>query len=135
MSNALQPVDQMVPGANLGAYVQAVGSIPVLSRVLALSVPLNLPYALAGLGDSSLDGDATLAMLALGVLGTGTAFVAYGTLIGRAGATRASGVTYVIPVVAVFLGVQFRSDSVETLAYLGCLFIVIGTAFVSRGGR
>ena len=31
MSNALQPVDQMVPGANLGAYVQAVGSIPVLS--------------------------------------------------------------------------------------------------------
>ena len=43
--------------------------------------------------------------------------------------------TYVIPVVAVFLGVQFRSDSVETLAYLGCLFIVIGTAFVSRGGR
>ena len=31
MSNALQPVDQMVPGANLGAYVQAVSSIPVLS--------------------------------------------------------------------------------------------------------
>lgn len=31
MSNSLQPVDQMVPGANLGAYVQAVGSIPVLS--------------------------------------------------------------------------------------------------------
>ncbi|TDG15688.1 RNA polymerase sigma factor RpoH [Seongchinamella unica] len=31
MSNSLQPVDQMVPGANLAAYVQAVGSIPVLS--------------------------------------------------------------------------------------------------------
>jgi RNA polymerase sigma-32 factor len=31
MSNSLQAVDQMVPGANLGAYVQAVGSIPVLS--------------------------------------------------------------------------------------------------------
>jgi RNA polymerase sigma-32 factor len=31
MSNTLQPVDQMVPGANLAAYVQAVGSIPVLS--------------------------------------------------------------------------------------------------------
>jgi len=31
MSNSLQPVDQMVPGANLGAYVQAVSSIPVLS--------------------------------------------------------------------------------------------------------
>lgn len=31
MSYSLKPVDQMVPGANLGAYVQAVGSIPVLS--------------------------------------------------------------------------------------------------------
>jgi RNA polymerase sigma-32 factor len=31
MSYSLQPVDQMVPGANLGAYVQAVSSIPVLS--------------------------------------------------------------------------------------------------------
>ncbi len=31
MSNSLLPVDQMVPGANLTAYVQAVSSIPVLS--------------------------------------------------------------------------------------------------------
>jgi RNA polymerase sigma-32 factor len=31
MSSNLQPVDQMVPGANLAAYVQAVGSTPVLS--------------------------------------------------------------------------------------------------------
>ena len=31
MSNSIQPVDQMVPGANLPAYVQAVSRIPVLS--------------------------------------------------------------------------------------------------------
>ena len=31
MVKSLQPIDQMVPGANLPAYVQAVGSIPVLS--------------------------------------------------------------------------------------------------------
>jgi RNA polymerase sigma-32 factor len=31
MIKSLQPVDQMVPGANLPAYVQAVSSIPVLS--------------------------------------------------------------------------------------------------------
>ncbi len=31
MSQSLQPVDQMVPGANLAAYVQAVSTIPVLS--------------------------------------------------------------------------------------------------------
>ena len=31
MNTSLAPVDQMVPGANLGAYVQAVSSIPLLS--------------------------------------------------------------------------------------------------------
>ena len=31
MRNSLQPVDQMAPGANLPAYIQAVSSIPVLS--------------------------------------------------------------------------------------------------------
>ena len=31
MSRSLQPVDQMVPGANLPAYVQAVSSIPILT--------------------------------------------------------------------------------------------------------
>jgi RNA polymerase sigma-32 factor len=31
MNTSLQPVDQLVPGANLAAYVQAVSSIPVLS--------------------------------------------------------------------------------------------------------
>ena len=31
MNTSLAPVDQLVPGANLGAYVQAVSSIPVLT--------------------------------------------------------------------------------------------------------
>ncbi len=31
MNKSLQAVDQMVPGANLAAYVQSEGSIPILS--------------------------------------------------------------------------------------------------------
>ena len=31
MNSSLQPIDQMVPGANLAAYVQSVGAIPILS--------------------------------------------------------------------------------------------------------
>jgi RNA polymerase sigma-32 factor len=31
MSQCLQPVDQMVPGANLAAYVQAVSAVPILT--------------------------------------------------------------------------------------------------------
>jgi RNA polymerase sigma-32 factor len=32
MNTSLAPIDQLAPGANLAAYVQAVGSIPVLSQ-------------------------------------------------------------------------------------------------------
>ena len=38
MSKSLQAVDQMVPGANLAAYVQAVSSIPILSVERELSL-------------------------------------------------------------------------------------------------
>jgi RNA polymerase sigma-32 factor len=31
MSTSLQPIDQLVPGANLAAYVQAVSTVPILS--------------------------------------------------------------------------------------------------------
>jgi len=45
MSKNLRPIDQMVPGANLPAYVQAVSSIPILSaereRELAVDLYFN----------------------------------------------------------------------------------------------
>ncbi|MEM1152830.1 MAG: RNA polymerase factor sigma-32, partial [Pseudomonadota bacterium] len=44
MSNSLQPVDQMVPGANLPAYIQAVSSIPILSADRERALAEDLYY-------------------------------------------------------------------------------------------
>jgi len=44
MSRSLQPVDQMVPGANLPAYIQAVGAIPVLSAERERALAEDLYY-------------------------------------------------------------------------------------------
>ncbi|MEM8561182.1 MAG: RNA polymerase sigma factor RpoH [Pseudomonadota bacterium] len=44
MSNSLQPVDQMVPGANLPAYVQAVSSIPILTADRERALAEDLYY-------------------------------------------------------------------------------------------
>jgi len=44
MSKSLQPVDQMVPGANLAAYVQAVSAIPVLSAERERQLAEDLYY-------------------------------------------------------------------------------------------
>ena len=44
MTNNLLPIDQMVPGANLNAYVRAVGSIPVLSAERERELAEDLYY-------------------------------------------------------------------------------------------
>jgi drug/metabolite transporter (DMT)-like permease len=72
--------------------------------------------------------EAWMAVLALGVVCTGIAYVLYFRLIARAGAARALSVTFAIPVFAVFYGVTLLGESV-TLWMMGCaLIIVLGTA-------
>lgn len=73
-----------------------------------------------------------LAVLAAGVLGTGIAFVIMGTLVGRVGSTRASMITYVIPVVALLLGVMVKGDEVEAIAVVGVVLIIGGALLASR---
>ena len=44
MSNSLQPFEQLVPGANLAAYVQAVSAIPMLSQEREQELARDLFY-------------------------------------------------------------------------------------------
>ena len=44
MNTSLAPIDQLVPGANLSAYVQAVASIPVLSQEREQELARDLHY-------------------------------------------------------------------------------------------
>jgi len=53
---------------------------------------------------------AVWAMLALGCLGSGVAYMLNFTVVGAAGGTTASTVTYLTPVVAVIAGAVFLSE-------------------------
>ena len=71
------------------------------------------------------------AMLALGVLCTGVAYILYFRLIERAGPARALTVTFLIPVFAVGYGVLLLGESL-TLWMLGCgAIVLLGTALSS----
>lgn len=70
------------------------------ARMLSLATVWTTPYGIIGLLESKFALPSVLAVSAAGVLGTGLAFVIMGTLVGRVGSTRASFITYVIPVVA-----------------------------------
>jgi drug/metabolite transporter (DMT)-like permease len=71
---------------------------------------------------------AWLALLAVGVLCTGVAYILYFRLIENAGPARALAVTFVIPVFAVFYGVVFLAEAVTLWMLLCAAVIVCGTA-------
>ena len=74
-------------------------------------------------------------MLVLGIVGTGVAYLLMGTLVGRVGPTRASFITYLIPVVSLVLGVVFQDDHVAALAVVGVGLVVTGAVLAGKQER
>jgi drug/metabolite transporter (DMT)-like permease len=111
---------------------QEYGGLPVLLRSLAVAVLLTLPLGVWSLGSSDWSWGAAVAVVALGVFGTGVAFVMMTTLVGRAGATRGAVAIYFIPIVAVVLGVAVRGDVVTVLALFGVALVIVGAYLTSR---
>jgi drug/metabolite transporter (DMT)-like permease len=111
---------------------QRYGSIPVMARMLWLGVVLVAPYGIYGLLRSGFAWPSLLAMAALGLLGTGLAYILMGGLAGSVGPTRASFITYLVPVVALVLGVVLRDEIVAPVAMIGSLFVIVGAILASR---
>jgi drug/metabolite transporter (DMT)-like permease len=71
------------------------------------------------------------AVIALGVLCTGVAYILYFRLIERAGAARALSVTFAIPVFAMLYGVLLLGEEVTPWMLVCALVIVAGTSLSS----
>jgi drug/metabolite transporter (DMT)-like permease len=118
---------------NLAAPLQQrYGTLPLMSRMLALATLWTTPYGLWQVRDAEWRLVPLLAVLVLGVVGTGVAFAIMGALVGRVGSTRASFITYLIPVVSLALGIAFRDDTVAPLAVGGIALVIIGALLASR---
>lgn len=111
---------------------QRYGALPVLLRAQLAALVLLLPFGLWGLRDSSFAWPSVLAMVPLGVLGTGVAFVLMTTLVGRVGGPRGAVATYFIPVVAIALGVLLLGERVAPAALAGTALVVAGAWLTSR---
>jgi drug/metabolite transporter (DMT)-like permease len=108
------------------------GSLAIMARLQWMGTVLVLPYGIYGAAHSSFAWDSLLATMAVGVLGTGIAFAMMSNLIGRVGPTRATFITYVIPVVALILGVVFRNEVIAPIAVAGVGLVIVGAAMASR---
>lgn len=75
-----------------------------------------------------------LAVVALGVLGTGVAYALNYRVIAVAGPGTAATVTYITPVVATVVGVAFLGERLHWNEPVGALVILLGVA-LGQGAR
>jgi drug/metabolite transporter (DMT)-like permease len=119
---------------NLAAPLQRRnGALPVIWRAQLFGLVALLPVGTVGLGNSTFAWSSVLAVLALGSIGTGAAFVFFTILAGRVGPTRSSVTGYFLPVVAIALGALFLDEVIASLALLGTALVLGGAYLTSRG--
>jgi len=100
---------------------------------LTTAAVVTLPFYLFGpLTTGSTNWGALASITALGVLGTGLAYILYYRIIDEAGSTIASSVTIVQPVVAVILGMIILGETINWYEVLGGVIIILG-ALVAQG--
>ena len=116
----------------LPPLVHDFGGAAVMARALRFGTLVLLPYGIYGFTQSSFAWSAVVAMFVLGVFGTGFARTMMAELIARAGAPRASMVSYFVPVVAVVLGVAVRGDGIVALELVGLAIILLSARLISR---
>ncbi len=101
-------------------------------QILAATLLLLPLVALSGAPAGPIGPSVILGMLGLGALGTGIAYVLNYRIVAAAGATTASTVTYLTPLVAILVGLAFLGEPLTWNEPLGGLIVVLGVA-VSQG--
>ncbi|WP_159449391.1 DMT family transporter [Demequina sp. NBRC 110051] len=106
------------------------------SMQITVSALLLAPFALAAPtpepGSLALNSVSLWAIVALGVTGTSFAYVWFWKVVKVAGATTASSVTYVVPVVATFLGIVVLGEKLAWYEVAGAVVVFAGVWLAQR---
>lgn len=102
---------------------------------LACASLLLAPFGLSQLPATAPEAKVWLAVLALGVLGSGIAYLLYFAIIASAGASRAILVTYLVPAFALAFGAVFLDEAITVTALAGLALVLTGTALATGLAR
>lgn len=113
----------------LPAETVAAGQVGVAAVVMLLAAPF------AARGPVEVSWPLVGAMVALGALGTGAAYVWNTRVVDAWGAQRASTVTYLTPLVGVVLGMLVLDERLHWYEPVGGALVVLGVVVAQRAGR
>ena len=117
-----------------GRAIRSFSPLDVSVGQLSVGALLTLPAAVLQWPPDAPSAKVVGAVLVLGVLGTGVAYLLYFALIVRAGASRAILVTYLVPAFALVYGWLILDEPVTASALAGLALILGGTA-LATGAR
>ena len=120
-------------GLNIARPLQAIYSPATLMlRVVAISTLLSAPLGVVAMRSTTFSLEMISATVFLGALGSGVAFLLFGTLLKRTGPVRSMIPTYFTPIVGTFLGVLFNDEKILMLSIVGMLIVIFGAWLTSR---
>jgi drug/metabolite transporter (DMT)-like permease len=109
---------------NVDAFANALGSMCAATLLVAPAMPFFAPHAPA-------NAEVIVAVIALGVICSGVAYLLYFRLIADLGPASALTVTFLIPVFGVLWGRVFLGEPVGLHTLAGSAIVVVGTALVT----
>lgn len=104
----------------------------VATQLICAALTLFPIYLLSGISITALPVVSVISMLALGVFGSGFAYLWNFRIMQLAGSAIASSVTYLTPLVAVIVGVLFLSEKVTWNEPVGALVVLLGAAIAQE---
>jgi drug/metabolite transporter (DMT)-like permease len=116
-------------------YVARRGLSPITlsaCQLLAASIMLAIALAVAGARTPHFTAVSVAGVVILGVIGTGIAYVLNYQIITSEGATIASTVTYLLPAIAIVLGVLVLGEDVTAMVIAGIALVLAGVALTRR---
>ena len=109
---------------SVDSFSNAHGSMWVASLLIAPAVPFAPVSVYPGVG-------IMFAVVVLGIVCTGMAFLLYFRLVHNIGATSALTVTFLIPVFGILWGSLFLGEVITPGMIVGSIFVILGTAMVT----
>ncbi len=109
--------------------------IPALFQVgFAFVIVTVLAFTFERPLEVTFEAETVLAVVWLGLLGSGLAYLIYFRILDRWGATRTSTVAYLLPIFGIALGATVLGEAVDVSLLLGAAFVLGGIALINRRG-